>query len=120
MAYVRIEWKRVVESRIHATRRKPLRYRENRSIASFLRFRLTSIFGPKKWHMSGQRWRATRCDGADFLARGFGVPLAAPEPKTRSLPRVTVCVTRGRAGGGGSGPFYLYTQDNCAAGEGLT
>ena len=76
-------------------------------------------FGPSEWHMSGQRWRATRCDGAGSKVRGFWSAVCSPRAENALLPRTLVL----RAGeGGGRGlrdAFTCMKQDNCAAGDGL-
>jgi hypothetical protein len=54
-----------------------------------------------------QRWRATAATGLTLRPEGLGASaLAAPEGKTRSLPRARFVRVRGRAGGAGVLPLY--------------
>lgn len=60
--------------------------------------------------LSGQRWRATRCDGADSSARGTSDRLLQPQSEklAPSLAR-EVCVIAGEGGGWGF-PHLLETE----------
>lgn len=67
-------------------------------------------FGPKEWHMSGQRWRATRCDGADSSGPGaLECPLQPQSGKLAPSPARVLCAIAGEGGGRGL-PYLLESE----------